>query len=377
MPERSKRHHYVPQLHLRAFAGAQERVATYDRRADRSYVQSVEKAAAENDYNTIRTPNGELSDEAEKLISELEGPWAPALQRACDDDWLFDPDVKVHLAHFVAFQYLRVPRQRAMAAEMAASVTKLDLAAGGPQRIRAEMEEAGVAPTDAEVLAEWSRIKDFENLEIKRSTERHLLTQFGLVPQLAAMMLVGYQWSVVRWERCALLASDDPVVLEAATDHPRWSGIGFATAGSMQLAIDRHTALLLANRSELGVHGKGDAPDLSRVPGTFAMARQLNQRTAAQASRYVFHHPDDEWSELLGDGFLLPPPRNHVLDPDAGVAMRDKLVKMSEWAFAHPDEPHPLSRLPSLPTPPPGARPVPFDGRGRRMRDMHDRLEEL
>ena len=293
MAERSKRHHYVPQLHLRAFACEQARVATFDRRDGGCFVQSVENAAAENHYNTTRMADGSSSDAAESLISEFEGMWAPALQ-------------------------------------LATFLTRLELAAAGPRQISNDMGDLGAAPEEASVLADSTRNQSLDQLEIQLPTNQHLRSQFGLMQRLALMMEVGYRWSAIRWKRCSLLTSDDPVVLMPAPDHPRWSSIGFATAGWIQLAIDRHTALLLTNLSDLEASGRHDAPDRNSRPGTFSLARQLNERTADQASRFVFHHPDDELTALVGEDHLLPRTRDRMLETEAMVAMRRKLVAANE-----------------------------------------------
>jgi hypothetical protein len=373
MPERSKRHHYVPQLHLRAFGTGGKRIATVDRRADRTWVQSIETAAAENHYNTVFGDDGQPSDDAERIISSLESDWTPALDNARSGRLHDHPATKVHLAFFIAFQYLRVPRQRDFAAELADQVTKLDIAAGGPGRIRERMEAESLAPTDAEVLAEWDLVKDFDSYRISRSTEGHLASQFGSIHKLAAIMLAGYQWTVLRWERCHLLTSDDPVVLKRARDHPGWSGVGFATAAGIQLAISRDTALVLANRSELAEHGHPDPPDIAMGRGTLNAARDLNWSTAAKARQYVYLHPDDDIDELVGP-HRLPPPREQVIASN-NAEMRRKLVATSEWAYANPDKPHPMSSPGELPRPNPGARTYVVDGRTRRIRAMEENLD--
>lgn len=375
MPERSKRHHYVPQLHLRAFATDDERLATVDRREHRTWVQSVEKAAAENDYNTIRDADGQPSDEIENRISELEALWAGALISARNGDLLTQPETKDHLAFFIAFQYLRVPRQRSLNSQLEDLIGKLEIAAGGPSRIRSAMEATGLRPTDAEVLAEWERHKDFEAFEFRPTTEGHLASQFGMLEALAARLIAGYQWSVWRWERCRLLTSDHPVILEPASDHPEWSGIGFSTAGAIHLAVARDTALVLVNRSDLTEAGHPDPQDIANTAGSFNAARSLNWNTAAQASRYVYHHPDDSMDGLVGTAQELPAPRDELIAPDTGADLLANLVSAGEWAFAHPGAPHPMRGLGEIPGPPPEARTPVVDGRARRIQAMKDRLE--
>ena len=87
MGERSKTHHFLPQLILRGFAGA-DRVVTVELADGRSYQQSIAKAAAENNYNTIELDDGTQSDLAERLIAnEIESPAAAVLARIAAGGW--------------------------------------------------------------------------------------------------------------------------------------------------------------------------------------------------------------------------------------------------------------------------------------------------
>jgi hypothetical protein len=377
VPERSKRHHYVPQLLLKGFADGADNVATMDRRNSRSFVQPILTAAAENDYNTIRDADGSPSDMAEKAMSQFEGAAAAAIDRMRGRGWLEGSDERSHVARLIALQYLRVPRQREFSSAIASTIAKLQIAGGGPAAIRSEMESRGLQPTDDDVLAEWERIANFDSWDVEVPTEHHLAQNFSMVDEVAEILYAGFHWTVAHWTRRALLTSDHPVVLEAAPDHPEWSGVGVATAGTILLAIGRRTALVLTHRAELERAGKLDLPEGIALAGSFSLARDLNQRTALQARRWLYHHPDEVPSDLLGRFFELPPPPKHVLDPETGTDLRDNLRSVAEWAFKNPEKPHPFTRLPAPPAPPPDARPPVFDGRGQRWRAVDDRIAEL
>lgn len=381
MPDRSKLHHFVPQLLLRGFAGHRERLITFDRTTSRTFPQPVGQAAAANDYNTVETPEGP-SDLAEQLIAnEIEGRASEGIRRLRDGLWLERDVDHLAVATLMAFQYLRVPAQREMADQMATSLMKLQVAAGGPRAIREALEANGQACTDEEVDAIWQGMTAFDAWNLKLTSAHHVQSSLEMLEVCAKALRFGFHWSVARWERRALLTSDHPVVLVRGEDHAAWSGVGLMTAGSILMAVDRHTALVLTNRGDLEVRGAGDAPDGAVLKGTFSMARGINAGAALQAGRFVFHHPDDDLDDLVGPQGRPGPPSPHLIDPHTGRDMRDKLVQMSNWHAANPDQPHPMAAMPPLPmpTPPPGARPVRgvgVDGRNDRQASVERRVGE-
>lgn len=132
MPQRSKRHHFLPQLILRGF-DRDGQVVTFDREQQRAFPQSIERAAAENDYNTLLLDDGALSDMAETLIGSLiEGPAGKVLARITDGGWIETEKQRLAVSRFVCFHFLRVPSNREQMDAAADQLMKLDMAAGGP-----------------------------------------------------------------------------------------------------------------------------------------------------------------------------------------------------------------------------------------------------
>jgi hypothetical protein len=173
-----------------------------------------------------------------------------------------------------------------------------------------------------------------------------------LVDGLARVLIGTYSWGRTTWERCALLTSDAPLVLVPAPGASPFYGVGLGTAGSIYLAVGRRTALVLHHRDLL------EMPDGFQPSPTLKVTRAINRSAVAAAQRLVYHHPDDKLAGLLGEGYelLTPTPINHDTGHNAKVLT--SLLRASEWAADHPNEPHPLSRLGSVPVPPPGARPI-------------------
>ena len=359
MGERSKTHHFLPQVVLRGFASG-DYVTTVDLTTRRSFSQNVDKAAAQNDWNTLRLPDGSASDEAERAISEsIEGPAAPALGRIRDGGWILDEAERTALALFIAFQMLRVPRHREQTNAMADLLLKLQLAGGGLAGLREAMTSAfGRDVSDDEVREQWDAfVADPDAWQLELPPEHHVLQSFELVEGLGRVLTGTYSWGATTWQRQALLTSDAPLVLVPAPNASPFYGVGLGTAGSIYLAIGRRTALMLHHRDLL------EMPDDFQPAPTLKVARAINRFAVSGSQRWVYHHPDDTLTDLLGDDYDLPTPAsiNHNTGHNAKVLRG--LIGASEWAAEHPDEPHPLSRLGPGPVIPPNARPIREPGR--------------
>lgn len=253
MPERSKLHHFVPQLLLRGFAGHGERLITFDRTSGRTFPQAVSQAAASNDYNTVETADGP-SDAAEQLIAtEIESRAGPGIRRLREGLWLDRDADHVAVANLIALQYLRVPAQREMSDQMATILLKLQIAAGGRNAIREALEVDGASRADEEIEEIWRSLTAFDDWSVELPGAHHLQSSLGMLEECAMALRYGYHWSVARWGRRTLLTSDHPVVLIRGEDHDAWSGVGLMTAGSILMAVDRHTAVILTNRGDLVV----------------------------------------------------------------------------------------------------------------------------
>ena len=117
-------------------------------------------------------------------------------------------------------------------------------------------------------------------------------------------------WSIIRFERKALATCDNPVILLPDPDADPHLGVGALTAAAVLLPLGRRVALFMKPP------GTGD----DQIPGVAALARDLNQRTALNARRAIYHHPDDDPLR----GVFVPPRREHEMTlPDISGFVKD------------------------------------------------------
>jgi hypothetical protein len=334
--ERSKRHHFLPQLLLRAFSN-DDMLATFDRDSGRTFIQPITTAAAENDYNTLLLADGSRSDMAERAIAEaVEGPAAQLVEGLRNGRPPANAAERDVLARFVTFQFLRVPAIRHQIDALSDHMMKLDMAAGGPQKLRTVLAtELGREPTDDEVREHWDAVRDFDDWKLRMPREYHVRETLQMLDEFSPVLSRGYGWNVIVWKRRHLLTSDTPLILLRslrATDMPA----GLATAGSIYLSLSRSAALMLSNLA--------DAPGVDGLvlPGNFRDSRTINQLTASASHRWVYWHPEDTLHDLLGEGWELPPRPPVTFEDEHSIELRDRLKMMGEWAFDNPDQSHPL-----------------------------------
>ena len=294
-----RRHHTVPRFHLLRFANERKQVIRVELPGDRRHLVSIDDASVERDFYLIEQEHGSKSDAVEELLGKFEDAAARGVRAVVDDlAWPIPDQVRQDIAGWAALQALRTTTQRQSGNEIADMLLKLQVGVGGKPQIRRLMREhLGREPTDAEVDQAWNGATDFDSYSIKAHRNEHLKIMLDLLPGTASMFYAR-GWTLIRFQRKALITCDNPVHLVPAPDHPRWSGIGLVTAAQIFVPLDRRMALLMGDTSD---SDKG-------VPGTTAIAKRFNGALAWNSSHAIFHHPDDD--PLIG--IDLPDPGRRV-----------------------------------------------------------------
>ncbi|MFA1543495.1 DUF4238 domain-containing protein [Actinomadura monticuli] len=295
-----RRHHTVPRFHLKRFANEHGRLIRVALPGDKSHPISVNDATVEKDFYLLEDEQGTQSDALEDLLSEVEGNAAKGVRNIVDEHiWPITGKTRESVAAWAASQALRTTSQRQSSSEIADIMLKMQIGIGGKPQVRHVLRDRlGREPTDSEVATNWATLSNFDSYAVESHPHNHLKIMLSLWPDTTAMFCAR-GWTVVRFERKALITCDAPVYLAPAPDHPEWAGIGLATAGTILVPLDRRVALLM---------GEVGAPD-ARAAGTTLLYKQYNQALAWNARTAIFHHPNDP----LFDGLELPEPKKRIM----------------------------------------------------------------
>lgn len=293
----AKRHHYVPQFHLRGFAN-EETITTVELPGDRSYSQPVRKAAAENHlYSLPGHPAG--SDIFEKALSQLEGHVASIFAEIVSGTWPLDEESRGTLAYYIALQMARGPEQRRNMENLARQMTRLEIGYGGRAGVQGwAKRNLGLDVDEATVARLWDEAMRPEGPPIGVSAATHIEQTLELAGSLQPY-LAGRPWTLMHFDKRSLILSDVPVGLVRRGDaEDAWRGVGVLTAWGITYPLTRKLGLLMNDPTYLIDHdvpveetraGKFDF----KQTGTTAMEKLFNEHTAAAASMRLFHHPDD------------------------------------------------------------------------------------
>ncbi|MBN9606714.1 MAG: DUF4238 domain-containing protein [Actinomycetales bacterium] len=291
----AKRHHTVPQFYLRGFA-ENDQIVTIQLPGEQRFIQSVRDASVAKGFYAVEGhPDG--NDVIEKAISGVEGTTAGIFKKIGAGSWPLGYDDRMNLGYFIALQATRVPAQRRTMDEMARQMLRLQIGAGGKPGLRRMLEKQGGAVSDELVESLWALSTRSEGPPIERPRTAHIKQMLDLAEHLLKY-LVGRPWSLIHFDRRSLITSDAPVGLVRDPRGDGWQGVGFMTAWGITFPLSRKVGLLLGSIEPLieldvpveAVH-RGTADMV--LTGTTQLEKFFNFETAANASQYLFHHPED------------------------------------------------------------------------------------
>jgi hypothetical protein len=260
-------HHYVPQFYLSGFTD-RDRLWVHDRKAARSFPSQPKAIANENDLYTEELEQhlaNEVEDPAKRAIETIRARVAPTgLDREA-------------LARYVIALRKRVPegRIRAVAGvpEVAASLRQ-EYAAGLEAAATSDPTLRDRADTR---LAQLNAALDKFILEPPPEVWHNNLTRDSS-PEVVESLL-SMTWRFLCTDRQQLLTCDNPVFF---FEH---EGIGNPSS-ELSLPLSSSVALWASRRPLAG------ATFLVARPAT---VRELNRRTAVNATRFIYSKRQEEW----------------------------------------------------------------------------------
>jgi hypothetical protein len=290
-----RRNHTVNKSYLRRFADDRGCLTRVTLPGDVRVKVSINDATVVKNFYVVQLDDGSESDQAEDLFGVVEGNMVAAVRTVVDQRvWPIPGDARTAIAEWAALQYLRVPWVRQLTREVVEGFcgAGVPITTGSGEQVALQMPAEDVDRLSGPGL----------HIEFIRSAAAQV-----------AEILYNRDWVLTFYERRSLATSDTPVVLRPAPGHPAGAGVGIANAGEIHVPLDRRVALSVADT------GFGD----SRAAGVTKTALYLNDATAKNSRRYLFHHPDDDPFR----GLTLPEPRKHELASpiSAAAIVRDVL----------------------------------------------------
>lgn len=260
-------HHYVPQFYLRGFTEG-DRLWVHDRQARRSFLSQPKAVANENSLYT---------DELEQhLANEVEGPAKSAIEAIRK---LATPtrSEREALARYVVSLWKRVPEGRARVVANVPQVAE-SIRREYTQQLREAAVSAAVPGERANARQnEMNAALDKFVREPPPELWHHNLGRDSS-PNVVESLL-SMNWRFLFTEGAQLLTSDNPVFFFLH------EGIG-ARSSELTLPLSSSVALW-ANRNTL------TGPTF--IEARPAAVRELNRRTAQNATRFVYSRREESW----------------------------------------------------------------------------------
>jgi len=261
MPNEQKRHHIVPQFYLRGFAAGDERLTAIDTSRESKFSTVVRKAASQTHFYRLRDDHPEGPLGFEQALGGVESDVDQIFKRIADGVWPLTVNARRQLSFFLGTQVLRGPRFRQALMNSGRVGTNPD----------------GSAMTDVEIHAH----------------------QIATLAEEWMPHLMDRPWALVHFDAPSLITSDSPVSsIKWPEDESRTRVLApFEVAKEVLYPVSRKLGLIF--RSTESIAG-GDSRRLARLGvfdhrqlGSVSLGRYFNESTAATATNYIYHHPDD------------------------------------------------------------------------------------
>ena len=282
-----RRHHLVPELHLKRFATTKGQVRVLHREdPSRKFVTSLENVPVERDFYAVETPDGRSQWVEKNLLGQIETDAAPAIGRLLGKSFPPNDDDRERISAFLALQHLRgwgSREQIRLIYEHMAKLNAVNITRAGVRQYCLEVE--GRTPTEDEVDQVVAFASDPERYRIEIHSNELVHGTLRMLPGITNLVY-GRKWRLMVFRRPLLLTSDAPVTTWSSPDasFPELRN-GFGTADEICVALSRRHALVMTWDAPLG--------EVVRF-GSDQAAIVINRRTAAHARRWIIHHPEDD-----------------------------------------------------------------------------------
>jgi hypothetical protein len=238
-----RRHHYVPQCWLAGFTETGEkdgRLWVADLSRQKQWPSTPENAGHIRDFYRLSDPAPDPVV-VERFFSEMEAQVAPILKSLDKERRAPNQDELDALLHFMAFQWVRVPRFRPYSLQILDRLAREKLAEELRTRETwiAGLKEAGMDPdapgADYEGMKRFFESGEFN---ITAETDWYIQRAFKDAEGIFPLLRERY-WGTSFSYNGRFIASDNPIALEG----PRGEMVGFKNAEIVFYPVSRHVFL--------------------------------------------------------------------------------------------------------------------------------------
>jgi hypothetical protein len=287
---RRRKHHVVSKFYLGGFADSEKQIWRVPlAKGARPGRLGIVSATVREDFYTINRP-GQPPDAIEEALGGIENVTAPAFARLIKGRG--DPmsqDDRYLIASWIALQFLRSEATRRSGEQIWRQFAKLEVGVSTTAQVR---ERLGLGDDVSDEEVEGYRARMLANPDaLEYDPEHHIQLMGESLEGTTNLVMFREPWIVVRYNHKTLATSDTPVVL-IPSDHDARMGMGsgIGSAGELYVPISRQVGLCMGDLPPID-----GPPKLTclEAPGSTQSARWMNQATAFNARRVIFHCPGD------------------------------------------------------------------------------------
>ncbi|EIM25233.1 DUF4238 domain-containing protein [Microvirga lotononidis] len=223
----TRRHHYVPQCYLKAFAVPRKKTfqtIVFDARGRKTYPTNIKNVAVELDFNRIDV-EGHEPDALEKALAGFEGMLGPALVRVLEAGNLKNIEDRAIILNFMCLIAIRNPRHRETYRDFRERISKaiMGIVLATPERYASQMRKAREAGYVSRTDVTYEAMKEFideGNYSVEVPTEHHVDIEFGAFDKVLETFFAR-KWIILRAapDSGGFVTSDHP--LRLAWSRPR------------------------------------------------------------------------------------------------------------------------------------------------------------
>jgi hypothetical protein len=284
-----KKHHIIPQMHLRHFAGHSPKghVWTYDTKSDEPRSATTENTAVETHFYSVQMEDGSMNTLMDDYITDVEGKAASIYRNILDGKIPGEGQEKADFSTFLAIMYFRTKAMRKMSAGLYASLLQL--------KTHATAIHDGAFETSIRRLEQETGKKI--NEETKKKVRQDMIDPSGYYVDVPKEhTLIGMQgadklmklffdmkWSVAEAKNSFFITSDNPITHRITKEpkHPFLSPNGFTHK-------DSEVTFPLSTKRILILNWKESINHIFEIPRDYVNAE--NDWRAANSDQYLYSH---------------------------------------------------------------------------------------